>query len=200
MEFFVEDDSVGQLSHLRSQARKLGLAIRAQRTSRGNGLRLYSIVDRETGQAMYADVQLADLQTRLTWIVRDRRRALEHPGLEEVPPEERCPSCGTPRVSFFRFCKSCGLDYEATLKPAPAFRLEPPPNDPTPEPITWSEPELAPIQRQAPPRVSVAARIAGWVFEVADGYRFGSLRLLAGGAILGLLIGTIIALALGARS
>jgi hypothetical protein len=35
---------------------------------------------------------------------------------------------------------------------------------------------------------------------VADGSRFGSLRLLAGGAILGLLIATIVALALGARS
>ena len=196
----MEDDSVGQMSHLRSQARKLGLAIRVQRTSRGKGLRLYSIVDRETGQAVYADVQVADVQTRLTWIVRDRRRALEHPGLEEVPREERCPSCGTPRVSFFRFCKSCGLDYEATLKPAPAFRLEHPPNDPTTGPITWSEPQLPPIQRQARARESVAARVAGWASEVADGYRFGSLRVLAGGAILGLLIGTIIALALGARS
>jgi hypothetical protein len=196
----VGDDSVGQLSHLRSQAKKLGLAIRVQRTSRGSASRLYSVIDRETGQVTYADVQLADVQTRLMWIVRDRRLGLERPGPGDGPPEERCPSCGTRRVSFFRFCTACGLDYEATLKPTPAFLLEPRQHEPTGGRDTTLEPVVPPIQRPAPPGESVTARVAGWASDVANGYRFGWLRVLLGGAILGLLIGTIVALALGART
>lgn len=27
-----------------------------------------------------------------------------------------CPTCGTPRVGSFRFCRSCGLDFDATVE------------------------------------------------------------------------------------
>jgi hypothetical protein len=29
-----------------------------------------------------------------------------------------CPRCGTPRVGSFRFCRSCGLDFDAVAEPA----------------------------------------------------------------------------------
>lgn len=36
-----------------------------------------------------------------------------------------CPTCGTPRVGSFRFCRSCGLDFDATIQSSyrPSIRL-----------------------------------------------------------------------------
>ena len=35
-----------------------------------------------------------------------------------------CPNCGTPRVGSFRFCRSCGLDFDATIE-APSGQESP---------------------------------------------------------------------------
>ena len=47
-----------------------------------------------------------------------------------------CPSCGTPRMGSFRFCRSCGFDYEPMASNAS------PSADPTPAVLT-SAPETA---------------------------------------------------------
>ena len=31
-----------------------------------------------------------------------------------------CPTCGTPRMGSFRFCRSCGFDYDASVSVPPA--------------------------------------------------------------------------------
>jgi len=43
-----------------------------------------------------------------------------------------CPKCGTPRVGSFRFCRSCGLDFDQ-VHPGPAAT-------PAPVPVTVQQP------------------------------------------------------------
>ena len=108
------------MRHLRSQARKLGLKIQTRRATGSEPVR-YRVVDPATNAPIGADLLgLDDVQTRLWWIVRERERegAGEPPVVEET---ERCPVCGTPRMGFFRLCMTCGLDYEAQVKPAAAL-------------------------------------------------------------------------------
>ena len=116
----MRDTSVDQMRHLRSQARKLGLKIQTRRATGSEPVR-YRVVDPATNAPIGADLLgLDDVQTRLWWIVRERERegAGEPPVVEET---ERCPVCGTPRMGFFRLCMTCGLDYEAQVKPAAAL-------------------------------------------------------------------------------
>ena len=108
------------MRHLRSQARKLGLKIQTRRATGSEPVR-YRVVDPATNAPIGADLLgLDDVQTRLWWIVRERERegAGEPPVVEET---ERCPVCGTPRMGFFRLCMTCGLDYEAQVKPSAAL-------------------------------------------------------------------------------
>ena len=116
----MRDTSVDQMRHLRSQARKLGLKIQTRRATGSEPVR-YRVVDPATNAPIGADLLgLDDVQTRLWWIVRERERegAGEPPVVEET---ERCPVCGTPRMGFFRLCMTCGLDYEAQVKPSAAL-------------------------------------------------------------------------------
>jgi hypothetical protein len=43
---------------------------------------------------------------------------------------EFCPNCGTARSGSFRFCRSCGLDFDAAVAPPSAASAPPPPTDP----------------------------------------------------------------------
>jgi hypothetical protein len=113
----VEDDPTQQLKYLRPRARKIGIVIRKQRASRSSTEPLYRLLDRDNAAVVRRDVALIDISTELFWITRERRRALERPAAE--PIEEVCPSCATPRIAFFRYCKTCGLDYEAGRTPVP---------------------------------------------------------------------------------
>ena len=46
---------------------------------------------------------------------------------------EFCPTCGTGRTGAFRFCRSCGLDFDASTAPAvPSAQAQPATPQPTP--------------------------------------------------------------------
>lgn len=62
----------------------------------------------------YADVPLDNLQTRLWWITRDRRSGLATQQRTREVARQLCPSCGTSRIAFFRWCTCCGRDFEAS--------------------------------------------------------------------------------------
>ena len=58
-----------------------------------------------------------------------------------------CPQCGTPRVGQFRFCRSCGLDYDhlpATTPAPPSIPPATPPADiPRPTPGAVVQPTVS---------------------------------------------------------
>ena len=155
----VDDDSTQPLNHLRSRARKLGLAIRKQRASRTSSEPLYRLLDRESGVVVRGDLPLVDVSTELLWIVRQRRRAVEQPGSELRA--EYCPLCATRRIGYFRYCRTCGRDYEAGPWP------EPPPD--TRSDVLWLHDATAPgrssqsafetvaLQRQQAPTTAPAS-------------------------------------------
>jgi hypothetical protein len=191
----VVDEPVRELGHLRSQARKLGLSIRTQGTVRVPGSRAYSLRDRETGQVISSDLtDLADVQTQLWWIVRDRRRALSDPARVATVPKQQCPACGAERVAFFRLCTSCGLDYEASREATPDFAPKPPWKGPKGGLIGLPTPHAHPIRE--PARESIRARLVGLVYDVGRGYRLGPVRVLVGGAVMGIIVGVMVGLLL----
>ena len=81
-----------------------------------------------------------------------------------------CPTCGTKRTGFFRFCSSCGFDYDELLPKAPASMPVAPgqvalPQTPVwPKPVVWPPatpdtpaapvPETPPSAAPAPPAVA----------------------------------------------
>ncbi len=189
----MESDSDSEMNHLREQARRLGLTIRTRRASRASGTRSYSFVERETGQVVGTDMQdLSDVQMRLWWIVRERRMVLAHP-LNDVPAE-RCPTCTTVRVAFFRWCLSCGLDYEATRDPKPPMARRPQWNGPRGRLFDQPPPEPRVILRPMEARRSITSPLAGLAYEIEDSFRFGLLGQLVGGAVVALIVGAMVVL------
>ena len=94
---------------------------------RSSSRRAYSLIDRRTGRVIHQDVDgLVDLETRLARIVWERQLA-KADGPPATDARRSCPSCGASRIGSFRYCKSCGLDFEPTLHTEPrraAFRLQ----------------------------------------------------------------------------
>ena len=77
-----------------------------------------------------------------------------------------CPTCGTKRTGFFRFCSSCGFDYDELLPKAPAPMPVAPgqvallPQTPVwPRPVAWPpatpETPAAPVP-ETPPSAALA--------------------------------------------
>ncbi len=189
----MRDEQPVQIRHLRTQAGKLGLAIKTKRASRSTGSRAYNVVDRNTGQVIGADLpDLVDVQTQLWWIVRDRAQHRSRPGFVNEVPEERCPTCGTPRVAFYRLCLSCGLDYEANRTATRIVQPKPPWRGPHGGLARQSTPQADQVEHQARAREPMTSRLAALTYDVAD--RLPSWRQLAGGAIIGLVAGATVAL------
>lgn len=183
-------ESRGELNRLRSQARRMGIRIRTQPADGPSNSRAYSLIDRETGTVIYADVQgLADLQTRLWRIVRDRRFASANQLPANGATNELCPSCGSPRIGLFRWCRSCGLDYEANAHPQSDRAQDYRPH--SAEPVVLPPPPH--LTQLLPPR----ERFAALRILVGKAYPFRSIRELGIGAILGLLVGVIVSIVLG---
>ena len=175
------------MNRLRSQARRVGITIRAQRADGNVKARAYNLIDRETGAVIYANVEgLVDLQTRLWWITRDRRFAIANRLPADGTTTESCPACGTHRVGLFRWCRSCGFDYE------------PESHVPSDDVVRGAGESVmfAPqphFTQLVPPRERFGAlrNVVGHVLH------FNSWRELGIGAILALLVGVVVSLLLG---
>ena len=177
-------DPIGQLVRIRSRARKHGLGIRTRRASRALGARAFSVIDHETGRLICSDVRdLDELTNRLWWIIRqrqsDRRYASE---IEEVP-REVCPRCDTPRVGHFKFCRSCGLDFEVTGDPTSAMG-----------PVSSWLAQAGGTQRQALAREALRLRVAKLIRDEEHGYRHPLWQL--AGVLIALLAGVMVAVVL----
>ena len=192
----MERESVDDMRRLRVQARRLGLAIRAERASRGSDQRTYRVIDSESGQVIGAGLHgTFDVREQLWWIIRERRGARSTPGAVTDPPTESCPACGTPRVGFFRLCLSCGLDYEAAREPTSTAGPKPLPKERLAA-IPPATTEVTPVLDRLPVREPLIAKLGRLAHDVRVGDRLGFLRPLAGAALVGLLAGGIVALAL----
>jgi hypothetical protein len=99
---------------LRRRSRALGISIRTKRASKTQPEPSYDLIDSASGQVLYSRLSLADAAKRLGSIAEDRA----HKG--PAPEHERCSVCGTPRLATFRWCKSCGSDFEGFKAAEPA--------------------------------------------------------------------------------
>jgi hypothetical protein len=93
------------IKQLRLRAKVLGISIRARRASQAKPVPAYDLIDSASGRVLYARLSLADVELSL------------------ARTQERCSSCGTPRLATFRWCRSCGGDFEP-------FKAAPPSIDP----------------------------------------------------------------------
>jgi len=189
----VGGDSDRRIQSLRSQARSLGITIRLQRASRRSSPRAYRLIDRATGTVIYANVPLDEVHARLRLVMLERQRRQTNRLRAAKAPTEHCPLCGTLRIGYFRWCTSCGLDYEATVKSNLA-------SGSWSQPLSaieklWSTPRRpAPIQspRRPEPRPPRIVRL-----RRAIGRRLGSASLseVAVAILLAVLIGVIVSIA-----
>ena len=100
------------MKRIRAAARTYGLTIRTGRAARGSTERVYSVLDAATGETLGTNLpDLDKLAVQLWWIIRQRREPERAPATA-APAREACPNCGTLRVGSFRFCRSCGMDFE----------------------------------------------------------------------------------------
>src|SRR4029077_13207879 len=154
-------------NRLRVRAGRMGIAIKTQRAKGTSPQRAYSLIERTTGTVLYHDIDgLIDLEAVLSRIVWDRQLArADGPTPSVTTPS--CPSCGTPRVGQFRWCRSCGRDFEpmAHIAPRwPPFQLQEPeehaePVHPTEEPKQPTDPRIQPKEAPGPPSPkSISAR------------------------------------------
>jgi len=114
-------DSTAELKVIRSRVRRHGLTIRSRPASRGSQQRLYSVLDRATGQVIWSGLKdLVELKSRLWWILRQRRLGSGEGGPSSRVDNVQCPACGTPRSGAFRYCRKCGFDWEEGRSSVPA--------------------------------------------------------------------------------
>jgi hypothetical protein len=187
-------ESKAEINRLRRSAARLGLGIRTQPRSGTSDVRCYSLVDRETGGIVHTDLRgLGEVQERLWWIVRERRNGSIHQDRPKEASAERCPSCGTLRVAQFRWCLTCGRDYEASTKEL--FGDDPwRPTGGFVRPTSRPLPEGFGTGAGARARERLRTRLAHFPRPRLTLLSKGEL---AGGAILGLLVGLLVALVNG---
>ena len=100
--------STADIKKLRRRARALGLSIRTRSAPKLQATRSYDLVEIASGSVLFGNLSgLEDIDEILNSVASDRPSGDEHDGAES------CPVCDTPRVAFFRWCQSCGRDFEA---------------------------------------------------------------------------------------
>lgn len=89
---------------------------------------------------------------------------------------EFCPRCGTARTGSFRFCRSCGFDFDAAGDPAPATpSTHPPVVTPAPDPANMATTYLAFEKLRWQLAVwRIVAFVAGMAIWLALDLNFGS--------------------------
>jgi predicted RNA-binding Zn-ribbon protein involved in translation (DUF1610 family) len=115
------------LTVLRRQAKKAGFSINSRPDPRDADARRYSLVDRATKTIVTGGIP--DLDTLATELL-SRIRERTDPGQVVVHEDlslGSCPDCGTRRIGAFRYCRSCGRDFEplspsAQVPQVPAWR------------------------------------------------------------------------------
>ena len=105
-----------RLKQLREQARRAGLSIQQRRDRRAGHEYRYSILDRETRKVVAAGIHDLDaLSSELGARIRDQDPG--RPVAAWAPPAtEACANCGAPRTGAFRYCRSCGFDFEPSTE------------------------------------------------------------------------------------
>jgi len=99
------------IKQLRRRARALGLSIRTKRASRSRPTPTYDLIETASGRLLAGGLaSVVDIEGHLDSAAVART--------DNDLRGEACPACGTPRVAFFRWCRSCGRDFEA-------FKTEP---------------------------------------------------------------------------
>ncbi len=203
----MEGDSNAEIDRLRLRASGLGITILTQRANGTSERCAYSLIDHATGTVLHRDVDdLIDLDARLSAIIWDRQRARVD-GTQATVALSSCPSCGTRRIGQFRWCRSCGRDFERMLHPGPqrppsrSAELQgatPGPTGPTvPPTVQPAVPEMA-----QPPAPDLAPRRWRWPplrISTRDRDSYLSAREIAIGAALGLLIGVVTTILVSTR-
>ena len=196
----------GDIARLRRRAGALGITIRTQRANRASDRRAYTLVDRTSGMVLHRDIDaLIDVEAALARLVWDRQRArADGPPAPDAPPS--CPACGTLRVGQFRWCRSCGHDFEAMAHIVarwPPFQLAEPAADAISSQPVEEPPLPAPVSDLAPrARILPEPRHRpGLEFRIGSRDRLSSLpiRQLEVGALIGLIVGVITAVLLNLR-
>jgi hypothetical protein len=172
----VEEDPIQKLRYVRRRARRIGIAIRKQRATRGSWAPLYRLLDRDTGEVIRRDLRLDDVPKELSSIIRHRGRAGLRPAAES--PDERCPSCRARRTGFLRYCTFCGFDFHPRPRPNVLLQASQPPTVAT---------------------LGATGEDTGQAPQWWRRYRVASRFEIAVGAAVGALIG-VIAIVVGARS
>jgi hypothetical protein len=94
------------IKQLRRRARALGISIRTKRASKSRPTPAYDLIETASGRLLSGGLsRLVDIEEHLESAAVDRR--------DGDARGEVCPACATPRVAFFRWCQSCGRDFEA---------------------------------------------------------------------------------------
>jgi hypothetical protein len=216
----VGGESKVEIDRLRARAGSMGITIRTQRAKKPSDRRAYSLIDRATGKVLHDDVAgLIDLEARLVGITWDRQLARA-----DTPPATSsasvCPSCGTRRIGQFRWCRSCGRDFEPTshtIARVPAFTDIGPdamPSGPEPAtgPLSGSGQESAPHSSSGEARDTPMPTVGPGPRPASDHrltlqpqasllarYRLQSAREIAVGAAIGLLVGVFTAVLMSMR-
>ncbi|MDQ3128345.1 MAG: hypothetical protein M3Q66_07840 [Chloroflexota bacterium] len=104
------DQADSTLTNLRSALRSAGLEVRSRRLANG---RTYSVRDKASGEVLIRGLtDLDELRNRVWWLLRTRRLRAAGTQAVAVPVRPSCTACGLARVGAFRFCQSCGFDFE----------------------------------------------------------------------------------------
>lgn len=130
---------------------------------------MFTVVESDGGRVVAAEVVgTAGLEHRLWLIARDRRLSIE------PLPSRSCPTCEAPLIANFRWCQSCGTDFEPwrvepTSMPALTVRPAAAQSEGTTQTATLERPAetMASPAREAaaPPTASTAAGVTVFVLD-----------------------------------
>jgi hypothetical protein len=202
----------GAINRLRSRARRMGIAIRTARPHGSAKGQTFSLVDRKTGTILVADVDgLVELERRLALIGQERGLAQARLLPEIHAPAEFCWICSTRRVGRFRWCRSCGFDFELAVHgqpPRPVFQLQavppaivdPPTQVDRPATVVRpADPVFAPSAMPLPSylRDMPRKRFPFMGFAFRDRYPSVSLRAMGLWVVATVLIGLLLGIAIG---